>query len=67
MLQAKTQHFHDGSDKLLRHVLLWTALLPLRERRAAAYAGVPAAGLLLQLLCMYWQTVARRTGPTWWC
>ena len=76
--QAKTQHFHDGSDKLLRHMLAWSAFLPLgvrfipSEDKSIAPAGdvlvrgVGVAGLQLQLLCMYWSLLSRRHGSKWY-
>mmetsp|Transcript_24606 Transcript_24606/g.61844 ORF Transcript_24606/g.61844 Transcript_24606/m.61844 type:complete len:292 (-) Transcript_24606:151-1026(-) len=39
--QGRSQHIHDGGDKLLRHLLLWSCLLPVEARCSVDAWRVP--------------------------
>ena len=71
-MQNRSMSMHDGSDTFLRHVLLWSSMLPvsavwsLDSRRVGrpSYNTVSNAatwGLRLQIVLMYLGTVFNRT------
>jgi len=71
----------NGGDTLFTAILFWAMFLPLGVRwsldaRRRATAGLAPAedhwtdwagvGLILQLVILYWSTVALKSDPVWW-
>ena len=72
-VQGRAECVNDGSDKLLRNVLLWCVVLPLGEPPPSGGAATmlvssaATAGLTLQLTGMYAALLVQRWGaPGWW-
>lgn len=72
--QCRNMPAHDGSDTFTRHLLLWSCFLPLAEAWSVDAAlspvqqspnrtvsGLPCLAIKLQLLLMYWGTMAHRS------
>eukprot|EP01065_Artemidia_motanka_P011599 TRINITY_DN16283_c0_g1_i1.p1 TRINITY_DN16283_c0_g1~~TRINITY_DN16283_c0_g1_i1.p1 ORF type:complete len:496 (+),score=132.66 TRINITY_DN16283_c0_g1_i1:79-1566(+) len=64
--QGRSQHCHDGSDKLLRHLTAWAAVLPHRPPPSGVVTGPAAAGVVLQVLLLYLLTEGMRSSQQWW-
>ena len=80
-MHGRCEPVNDGSDRFLRTVLLWCALLPMGRRwgldarraptrgaegAASRVSGCAPLGLSLQLALMYWGTVANRARGVMW-
>ena len=72
-IQGRAECVNDGSDKLLRNVLLWCVVLPLGEPPPSGstttmlVSSAATAGLTLQLAGMYAALLVQRWGaPGWW-
>ena len=72
-IQGRAECVNDGSDKLLRNVLLWCVVLPLGEPPPSGGAATmlvssaATAGLTLQLAGMYAALLVQRwDAPGWW-
>ena len=72
-IQGRAECVNDGSDKLLRNVLLWCVVLPLEEPPPSGGAATmlvssaATAGLTLQLAGMYAALLVQRwDAPGWW-
>ena len=71
-IQGRNECVNDGSDKLLRNMLLWCVVLPLGDSPSGGVATVvvssaATAGLTLQLAGMYAALLVQRwRAPGWW-
>jgi len=70
-IQCSNMESHDGSDLLVRHLLVFSCFLPLSAvwsvdahkttMKAKTVSGLECLALTTQILLMYWGTMAHRT------
>lgn len=75
-LDSRNQFVGQGGDMLLRVLLFWAMFLPIGARfsvdaaldrtpRGNSYVSVASAGLLIQVMCVYFFTALLKSDPVW--